>query len=133
MRKRYYLIGAILIIAAAGFILYNALNSFSVYYYYISEYQEKRDEIGDTSVRIAGIVAEAPVIWDMAKRTTEFTITDNKNDLIVIYSGSVPSTFEIGTEVVVFGRSDDKGVFQATELTTKCASKYEAALEDKTK
>jgi cytochrome c-type biogenesis protein CcmE len=129
-RRRYYLIGAVLMAVALGFLLFNAFSSFSVYYYYVGEFKEKQAEIGDKAVRVAGTVADAPVTWDVSSRTTSFTLTDGENDLYVAYTGSVPDTFKVGIDAVVYGKYDGS-TFQATELTTKCASKYEAQLEEK--
>ncbi len=46
------------------------------------------------------------------------------------YKGFVPDTFKEGSDVVVTGSFDDKGSFVATEILAKCASKYEAKLEE---
>jgi cytochrome c-type biogenesis protein CcmE len=47
----------------------------------------------------------------------------------VVYRGIIPDTFSDSVEVVVEGRLDSNGVFQATTLLAKCASRYEATPE----
>jgi cytochrome c-type biogenesis protein CcmE len=41
----------------------------------------------------------------------------------VLFRGSVPDLFRKGRDVVAVGRLED-GVFVASELSTKCPSKY---------
>ena len=43
------------------------------------------------------------------------------------YRGVAPDTFTDGVDIVVEGRLDANGVFQATTLLAKCASRYENA------
>jgi cytochrome c-type biogenesis protein CcmE len=45
----------------------------------------------------------------------------------VLYRGVAPDTFTDGVDVVVEGRLDRNGTFQATTLLAKCASRYENA------
>lgn len=59
----------------------------------------------------------------------EFDITDREGgseELRVVYSGVVPDPFREGREVIVTGKLDDDGVFQAEKdsLITKCPSKF---------
>lgn len=89
-------------------------------------------------VRIEGPLSpDAPVKYDVTTRTTTFSITDakdavSKRTLPVVYTGAVPDTFfidvkSVDVSLVVVGREGPNGVFHATQILTKCASKYEAA------
>jgi len=62
--------------------------------------------------------------------TAIFTVTGKTGRIPVAYHGVIPDMFKAGVEVVVEGKMDDTGVFQANVLMTKCASKYEG--EEKT-
>ena len=42
------------------------------------------------------------------------------------YHGVIPEMFKAGCDVVIEGKLDASGTFQADVLMTKCASKYEA-------
>ena len=44
----------------------------------------------------------------------------------VVLDGAAPNNFELATSVVAKGRFTDEGYFHATEVLTKCPSKYEA-------
>ncbi len=55
-----------------------------------------------------------------------FEIADSTGSLPVVYSGVVPDIFGPNIQVVVEGRVDAAGTFQATTLLTKCPSKFQA-------
>jgi cytochrome c-type biogenesis protein CcmE len=50
---------------------------------------------------------------------------DNNQEVKVIFDGAKPNNFEMAEAVVVSGRFQD-GDFHASEILTKCPSKYEA-------
>jgi cytochrome c-type biogenesis protein CcmE len=49
---------------------------------------------------------------------------DHGKEMKVCYDGAKPNNFEIANAIVVKGRYQD-GVFQASDILTKCPSKYE--------
>ena len=53
---------------------------------------------------------------------------DNGQEEKIIFDGAKPNNFEIANAVVVKGRYED-GCFHASEILTKCPSKYEADAE----
>jgi len=55
-----------------------------------------------------------------------YMIDDSKTPMKVIFDGAKPNNFELATSIVVKGRYQD-GYFHATEILTKCPSKYEAS------
>jgi cytochrome c-type biogenesis protein CcmE len=61
--------------------------------------------------------------------TTQFTfylIDDIGKECKVVLDGAAPNNFELATSIVVKGRYTEEGYFHATEVLTKCPSKYEA-------
>jgi cytochrome c-type biogenesis protein CcmE len=46
------------------------------------------------------------------------------NEMKVVYKGTIPNNFESSTSVVVTGKFRNNQ-FEATEILTKCPSKYE--------
>ncbi len=75
-------------------------------------------------------------VWNKEKESffdpqaSQFTfyITDEQGkDCKVILDGAAPNNFELATSIVAKGRYlEDKKHFHATEVLTKCPSKYEA-------
>lgn len=73
--------------------------------------------------------------WDKSKEsyfdpaTTQFTfylVDDNGQECKVVLDGAAPNNFELATSIVAKGRYTDQGYFHASEVLTKCPSKYEA-------
>ena len=60
-------------------------------------------------------------------------MTDGARTFPVVYRGIAPDTFTDGVDVVVEGRMQSDGTFQATTLLAKCASRYENAPDAKYK
>lgn len=57
-----------------------------------------------------------------------FLRDDNNEEMKVVFDGAKPNNFELANAVVAKGRCKD-GVFYASEILTKCPSKYEADSE----
>ena len=61
-----------------------------------------------------------------ASQFTFFLVDDAGKECKVILDGAEPNNFELATSVVAKGRFTDEGYFHASEVLTKCPSKYEA-------
>lgn len=72
---------------------------------------------------------DRPSAFDAAKTQFNFYMKDDNGDVEkIVYDGAKPNNFEIANAVVVKGRFEE-GHFHATEILTKCPSKYEADAE----
>ncbi len=68
---------------------------------------------------------EKPSSFDGSSGTFSFTMKDdNGREMRVVYDGAKPNNFEIANAIVVKGRYQE-GVFHASDILTKCPSKYE--------
>lgn len=83
-------------------------------------------------VKVGGAVV--PASWDKQSNPMKFVIKDEKDSagsgptVKVVYTGGVPSTFGDGVVAIVTGElSADGTTINATEMITKCPSKYESA------
>ena len=66
-------------------------------------------------------------------KTSQFTfylLDDNGKECKVVLDGAAPNNFEMATSVVAKGRYMEEGYFHATEVLTKCPSKYEARADE---
>jgi cytochrome c-type biogenesis protein CcmE len=71
-------------------------------------------------------VKDQPTEFDIKKSEFHFYLKDEEGRVLpVIFNGAKPNNFEIAKSVVVKGRYKD-GSFLASEILTKCPSKYEA-------
>ncbi|MCK5561070.1 MAG: cytochrome c maturation protein CcmE, partial [Thermoplasmata archaeon] len=73
-------------------------------------------------VEVRGTVKEETL--DSQNKT--FVLTDDKADLLVNYTGFLPSNFEEGKDVVVKGTLREQIIvfIEADEIVVGCASKY---------
>jgi cytochrome c-type biogenesis protein CcmE len=121
------LIGIVLVAASLGWLLYTATQSNLVYYYEIDEARaavqpnQKLRLAGDV---VAGTVRRSP---DAGRLSFQIEDADRTSRVPVTYAGAVPDIFKPGIQVVVEGRFDAAGTFEADRLTAKCPSKYQAA------
>lgn len=66
-------------------------------------------------------------------QTAQFTFylaDDAGRQCKVVLDGAEPNNFELAPSIVAKGRFTDEGYFHASEVLTKCPSKYEAQASD---
>ena len=78
-------------------------------------------------VRLCGTVDHKHFSISPAFLTASFVLKGAAVDLPVQYHGVIPGLFQAGRDVVIEGRLNDRGIFLADVMMTKCASKYESA------
>lgn len=70
-------------------------------------------------------VKERNYTIDKANNLFSFYMKDDKGNIMkVIYKGTIPNNFESSTSIVVTGKYTD-GNFMASDILTKCPSKYQ--------
>ena len=132
-------IGIVLVGAALGYLVYAGTKDNLVYYYEVDEVQAAAART-DGKIRISGDVVEGSIVRDDDAGEIRFAIrgaTDAEGrepgasaagaTIPVTYAGTVPDIFREGIQVVVEGRIDEGGTFQAETLLAKCPSKYQEA------
>lgn len=124
-----FIIGIVVIGGALGYLIYNAMQSSWAYYIKVDEFAAKKTLAQDRTFRIAGIVEKETISRNLQKIQLTFKLKGEHTSLPVSYTGTVPDNFAEDREVVVEGRLDTNGVFQAKKLLTKCESKYKAKLD----
>ncbi|MDC3036218.1 cytochrome c maturation protein CcmE [Candidatus Pelagibacter sp.] len=92
------------------------------------------NEIEKKKIRIGGMVKKDSI--SMISKQINFTVTDFKNEINVIYSGVVPNLFAEEKGVVAEGYLKDKNFFLATKILAKHDENYmppevKAAIEEK--
>ena len=79
-------------------------------------------ELNKKKIRVGGMVKEQSV--SINSDEVNFIITDFKNEINVVYSGSVPNLFAEGKGVVAEGFLKDKNYFTATKILAKHDENY---------
>lgn len=127
-----FLLGGAVVLGAAGVLMAGSIKNTAVYFLTPAELQAR--VVADPSIRSTGVKVGARVVHGSVERDSSgkrvvFDMTDGKATYKVDYRGLIPDTFSDSVDVVVEGRLGTDGVFHATTLLAKCASRYEAAPE----
>lgn len=122
----------IVVLGTVGWLMATGIQETGVYFLTPTELAERVE--ADPTFRSVGIKMGANVVngtieRDVATQTIQFRVTDGQTEWPVVYRGLAPDTFTDDVEVVVEGRLNDAGVFQATTLLAKCGSRYETVPE----
>jgi cytochrome c-type biogenesis protein CcmE len=84
-----------------------------------------------TRVKVTGAVVAGS--WDKKTNPMVFKIrtegATSGPEVLVTYNGSAPNTFGSDTIAILTGQLDSLGALTASEMVTKCPSKYETSTE----
>ncbi len=124
--KNKYIFGGFIIIIFLGIMVYLFTQTNIKY-----ENDFTRIINSDKTIKATGAwVKEKNYQIDNERNLFTFYMEDNRGvEIKVIYNGAIPNNFESSTSVVVTGKYVN-GVFQASEILTKCPSKYETQFEE---
>lgn len=124
--RRYVRFGAVIviIIVALGYLAYTGVQDSKSYYVTIKELNGMGNGAYSKRLRVAGNVQPGSI-----KRQgthLEFLLVEQDRTLPVVYSGSEapPDTFKDNAQALAEGKFGRDGVFHATNIQAKCASKY---------
>ncbi len=125
-----FLIGGLLVMSTAGYLMASSARETAVYYLTPTELQTRLaadPSFREVGMKIGANVVRGSIVRLPGGRELSFRMTDGTVEYPVVYRGVPPDTFTDTeeVEVVVTGRLDETGTFQATELLAKCASRYE--------
>ena len=126
MRNRNkILLAAVVLIGAISYLTYAAMkDGWTTYHLSVDDFS-RQAQYRTQRVRLAGKVGEANLVLGSAKLGAKFDLEGQSQNIPVNYHGILPDLFKPACEVIVEGKLDSAGVFQADVLLTKCASKYE--------
>lgn len=124
-RRSKLLIGGIIILSGIGGLIVYSFNQNLVYDHSVAEFLADRS-LQASNCRIYGKVRADSVVLSRDGIGVSFAVTDGERSIPVRYAKEVPDTFKENGDVVVEGRLDAEGVFQAHNLLAKCPSKYES-------
>lgn len=115
--------------AGAALLIVAALSGNLDYYSDVEALLEASSLDHHAAVRVRGTVKPGSISHDLSAGLTRFRLAGEQRSVEVVFSGDPPPLFAPGREVVVTGRLQADGVFEASEVFTKCPSKYEARRE----
>lgn len=119
--KNKYMFGGAIIVVFLGVMIYLFTQTNIQYESSFSKVAQSGKTIKATGVW----VKEKSFQVDKTKDIFSFYMKDAQgNEMRVLYHGTMPNNFESSTSVVVTGKYNE-GAFHATDILTKCPSKYQ--------
>jgi cytochrome c-type biogenesis protein CcmE len=112
------------ILLALGYLAYTGVQESKSYYVTIKELRGMGDGAYSKRLRVAGNVRPGSIKRNGPK--VEFELVESDQLLSVAYNGTEPppDTFKDDSQALADGKFGRDGVFHATQLQAKCASKY---------
>jgi len=123
-KKRLMLIGLMIAaVAVAVSLLLNAFQKNLLFFFSPTQVMAGEAPIGHT-FRIGGLVMPGSVQRQEDGLTVSFDLTDNAEQVRVVYTGILPDLFREGQGIVSMGKLDESGVFTASEVLAKHDENY---------
>jgi cytochrome c-type biogenesis protein CcmE len=114
------------IIGVLAWLAMGGISDSKTYYKTIAELGQMGDQAKGRRIRVGGDVQAGSIIRNGAEVT--FVMHQEAKTLKGVYNGSdpLPDPFKDGAQALADGKLGTDGVFQASKIQAKCASKYEA-------
>ena len=126
-RRTWAKIGALVVILGAfGYLVYGGIGNNLVYFLTPGELLAKGTSAMDVPVRLGGQVVPGTVAWNAETLDLRFRVTDGTKEVSVKATGAPPQMFRAGIGVIVEGRYERDGVFQAKSLMVRHSNEYRA-------
>lgn len=129
-KRKRFLIGGLIILAALTYIIYGGMQEAMVYFVTPSELKATERASADKFLRMGGMVVKGSLRKDLQNLTYHFELTDGAASMPVFFRGVPPDLFTEGKGAVVEGRISN-GVFQASTIMAKHAEEYSPHADDK--
>ena len=122
-RRLFIIILIVFTIALATQLVLIALRDNIIYFFTPNELKIKYgdNENIKRKIRVGGLVLENSVVKN--NNIVNFTITDNKNEILVVFNGQLPDLFREGQGIVAEGNFKDNKLI-ATQVLAKHDENY---------
>ncbi len=123
VKKRAYLLIILLLVSGLAILLiFQSLNKNILYFKSPTDIRKDQDIDFNKKIRVGGMVKKDSLI--IKGEEIEFIITDFKNELKIVYSGTVPNLFSEQKGVVAEGMLKDNRFFIADRILAKHDENY---------
>ncbi len=120
-------IAIVIILGTIGYLAITGVRANKSYYVTIAELQSMGNKSFTRHLRVAGNVQPGSIQQEGSQM--RFVLVEQGNTLRVSYTGMEPppDTFKDNAQALAIGSYGRDGVFHATQIQAKCASKYAPA------
>jgi cytochrome c-type biogenesis protein CcmE len=116
LRKRVLLIIAIVLALGLSYAAYSLFIHAGVDSLTVSELKAQAESLNNQPVRVGGRVAPGSIDWDDEAKVIRFILTDDLENLAIVYEGIVPDSFKPGAELIVTGTYRPDDVLEAVSI-----------------
>ena len=118
------LFGTIIMLSGFGYLVYGGIGDNLVYFVTPGELLAKGPEAFDKPIRLGGQVMPGTHFWNADEMDLRFTLQDEDGTVVVHARKAPPAMFREGQGVIVEGKLDRDGIFQATNVLVKHSNEY---------
>lgn len=111
------------VVLAIGFVVYQGLGNATLYFHNADEALAEREDLGERSFRLQGLVRD-----DVREEddTVRFTVTFDGADIEVVHRGDPPDLFRPGLPVVLEGHfTEGSDVYESNRILVKHSEEYQ--------
>ena len=132
-KQTKFVVAAVIVIVSLGWLAGVGAKESKTYYHTIAELSTLKGAEARHRMRVGGTVRAGSIARYTGR--VDFVIEGEGKSLPVSYTGSdtLPDTFVDNSQALVEGRLAPNGTFVADKVQAKCASKYEAAPDQRKK
>jgi len=126
------LVTVLIVGGGLGYLVASSFGESMVYYKTVEELFSERARFEGTPVRVNGLLVKDSIKQKPGTDEFRFKLAKNGKILEIAYSGILPDTMKPGRELVVQGvLVEGEDLLEASEILTKCPSKYEDVAKSK--
>ncbi len=118
-RKKWLIFAAVVLAVGLSYVAYSLFVHSGADYLTVSEVKSQGESLYDQQLRVEGKVVPGSINWDEKLKIMGFTLTDDKESLMIVYEGFVPENFKPGVDVIVEGRYRTDGVLEASSFGSR--------------
>ncbi len=118
-------IGIAVVMVAFGYFIFIAFESASLFYYTVSELQQRDPNIANETVRVSGKLVAGSFSREPDNTMAHFQITDGISTMNATHDGVLPDLFfNEHSEIILEGSYNNQQIFISHDVSVKCPSKY---------
>ena len=125
-QKAFAILAILVAGAALAFLAFGGIGDNLVYYWTPEEMMANADKAKGATIRLGGVVEQDSLDWNKDSNQLKFKLSDGATVVEVEGKSVPPQMFREGIGVVVEGRYQSSGTFEATNLMVKHSNEYEA-------
>jgi cytochrome c-type biogenesis protein CcmE len=123
-RKIGIALAVVVVVSSFGYLVYGGIGENLVFFHTPGELLAKGAQAYDRPYRLGGQVVPGTMTWNAEAVDLRFTMQDVDGQIVVHSTKAPPAMFREGQGVVVEGKLNRDGVFEASTVMVKHSNEY---------